>query len=68
MPIPEAKVNEIARKMGSILIDAGIKMTQSAYRDFKPVEKPFSFIQTALANAGITAPIVSLDEKYFLTE
>ncbi len=63
-----AELNNLARKFGSQLIDSGIKMVKGAYRNFKPTVVPFSFLQTALVNVGITSPIVQLDEKYYVTE
>lgn len=62
------EVNNLSRKFGSQLIDAGIKMVQGAYKNFKPQVVDFNFLQTALTNAGIVSPAIQLDEKYYTTE
>ena len=67
MPIEPEKINEIARKFGTSLMDVGIKMIQSAYTNLKPTKVTFSFIQNAVTNAGLTTPIVQLDSNYFVT-
>ena len=68
MPITQAQVSEITRKFASALFDSAVKTYQLAYKTFQPTKVPFSFMQSALTNAGITAPAIQLDDSYFVTE
>jgi len=65
MPIEEQKINEISRKLGSILLEKGIVILQSAFKSLKPVSFSFGDLKTYFLNAGINTPLNQFDYKYF---
>ena len=63
----EQQLNTIAHKFGMSLLDAGIKMVRSAYKDFKPTKVPFSTLNGYLSVLGINPGTNQLDADYFIT-
>jgi hypothetical protein len=64
----QAKVNEIARKLGFLLLDSGIRTLQSAFKGLKVTEFSSGNIKTFTLNAGLNIPINQFDYKCYTTD
>jgi len=61
----QKKVNEIARKIGFLLLDNGVKILQSAFKDLKPTIYSYGNIASFCQNAGLNVSLNQFDYNYF---
>jgi hypothetical protein len=63
----QAKINELARKLGSLLLDRGIRFLQLSFQNLKITEFSFGQVKDFVTQAGLNIPLNQFDLKYYTT-
>jgi hypothetical protein len=67
MPEDQAKINELARKVGSLLLDRGIKFLQLSFQNLQITEFSYDQVKNFVTQSGLNVPVNHFDWKYFTT-
>jgi hypothetical protein len=63
----QAKVNEFERKLGSMLLDIGIRFLQLSFQNLQVTEFSFGQVKDFVTQAGLNIPVNQFDWKYYAT-
>ena len=63
----QAKVNELARRIGSLLLDIGIRFLQSSFQNLQVTEFTALQVKDFVTKAGLNIPVNQFDWKYYTT-
>jgi hypothetical protein len=63
----QAKINELARKLGSLLLDRGIRFLQLSFRNLQVTEFTAVQVKDFVTQAGLNIPVNQFDWKYYTT-